>query len=161
MQHFSGNTILIHRIKFLPEDRSLPIEMERSQFPVRPSFSVTSNKSQGRDKYHSFKFYIINLKKNFFRTKFGHSGGEPRTRVFFAWVRINWKYLSTGLEMIASILQTSFIISCSQLYVALSRVRSPQNLKLFQPQESKSGKTVCVIKIGFYSIHSWLFWFHM
>lgn len=30
---FSGNTILIHRIKFLPEDRSLPIEMERSQFP--------------------------------------------------------------------------------------------------------------------------------
>ena len=31
--NFSGNTILIHRIKFLPEDRSLPIEMERSQFP--------------------------------------------------------------------------------------------------------------------------------
>ena len=42
-------------------------------------------------------------------------------------------------------LKMSLFISCSQLYVALSRVRSPQNLKLFQPQESKSGKTINVV----------------
>ena len=68
LKHLSGNTILIHRIKFLPEDRSLPIEMERSQFPIRPSFSVTSNKSQGREKYNSLNIqtttFIIPFRDN-------------------------------------------------------------------------------------------------
>ena len=33
----------------------------------------------------------------------------------------------------------------SQLYVALSRVRSPQNLKIYQPQEAKTGQAVNVV----------------
>ena len=43
---------MIPRIKFQPKDRSLPVEMERSQFPVRLCFAVTSNKSQGQSIAH-------------------------------------------------------------------------------------------------------------
>ena len=45
---YKGNELMIPRIPFHPEDRTLPIEMERRQFPVRLCFGVTSNKSQGQ-----------------------------------------------------------------------------------------------------------------
>ena len=40
--------ILIPRIKFLPEDKKLPFEFQRVQFPVRLDFAITSNRSQGK-----------------------------------------------------------------------------------------------------------------
>ena len=49
---YKGNDIMIPRILFHPKDRSLPISMERRQFPVRLCFSVTSNKSQGQTLKH-------------------------------------------------------------------------------------------------------------
>ena len=76
---------MIPRINFHPTDRSLPIEMERKQFPVRLCFAVTSNKSQGQ----TLKHVGIYLQQDFF--------------------------------------------SHGQLYVALSRVQSPQNLKIYRP----------------------------
>ena len=80
---------MIPRIKFHPRDRSLPIEMERKQFPIRLCFAVTSNKSQGQ----TLKHVGIYLQQDFF------AHGQP--------------------------------------YVALTRVQSPQNLKLFRPNEEK------------------------
>ena len=44
-----GNILLIPRIIFQPKDQELPFEMERRQFPVRPCFAMTSNKSQGQN----------------------------------------------------------------------------------------------------------------
>ena len=41
-----GQELLIPRIKFHPEDKTLPFE--RAQFPVRLCFAITSNKSQGQ-----------------------------------------------------------------------------------------------------------------
>ena len=79
---------MIPRINFHPTDRSLPIEMERKQFPVRLCFAVTSNKSQGQ----TLKNVGIYLQQDFF---------------------------------------------ChGQLYVALSRVQSPKNLKIYRPHEA-------------------------
>ena len=49
---YKGNDYMIPRILFHPKDRTLPIEMERKQFPVRLCFSVTSNKSQGQTLKH-------------------------------------------------------------------------------------------------------------
>ena len=43
-----GNFLMIPRIIFHPEDPSLPLEFERKQFPIRPCFAMTSNKSQGQ-----------------------------------------------------------------------------------------------------------------
>ena len=43
-----GNELFIPRIKFHPEDKNIPFEMERSQFPVRLCFAITSNRSQGQ-----------------------------------------------------------------------------------------------------------------
>ena len=42
-----GNTLMIPRIKFIPTDRTLPIEMERRQYPIRICMAITSNRSQG------------------------------------------------------------------------------------------------------------------
>ena len=36
--------LLIPRIKFHPEDRKLPFEFQRIQFPVRQGFAITSNR---------------------------------------------------------------------------------------------------------------------
>ena len=36
--------LLIPRIKFHPEDKKLPFEFERMQFPVRRGFAITSNR---------------------------------------------------------------------------------------------------------------------
>ena len=54
--------ILIPRIKFCPEDRKLPFEFQRIQFPVRLGFAITSNRSQGK----TYKFIGICLTTDFF-----------------------------------------------------------------------------------------------
>ena len=45
---FQGNRIFIPRIKMKPTDGTYPFELTRKQFPVRPCFGITSNKSQGQ-----------------------------------------------------------------------------------------------------------------
>ena len=80
----AGNEILIPRILFHPDDKTLPFQFERRQFPIRPCFSMTANKSQGQSK----KVVGVNVTKDFF----GHG----------------------------------------QLYVAMSRVTNPNNLKIFK-----------------------------
>ena len=57
-----GEEIFIPRIKFLPEDKTLPFEFERKQFPVRICFPITGNKSQGQ----SLAYVGIYLKNDFF-----------------------------------------------------------------------------------------------
>ena len=43
---YAGEDFLIPRIPFIPEN--FPIEMKRTQFPVRLSFSMSINKAQGQ-----------------------------------------------------------------------------------------------------------------
>ena len=59
---FSGETIFIPRVRFAPKDHTLPIEMIRTQFPVKLAFSITSNKSQGQ----TLKHVGIYLEQDFF-----------------------------------------------------------------------------------------------
>ena len=47
-KHMIGNSLMIPRILFHPEDATLPLEFERKQFPIRPCFAMTANKSQGQ-----------------------------------------------------------------------------------------------------------------
>ena len=44
----SGRIVLIPRITFLPKPNEYPFEWQRRQFPVRPAFAITINKSQGQ-----------------------------------------------------------------------------------------------------------------
>ncbi len=57
-----GEDLLIPRIFFHPRDKSIPFEMERRQFPIRPCFGITSNKSQGQ----TLSKVGIYLKQDFF-----------------------------------------------------------------------------------------------
>jgi ATP-dependent DNA helicase PIF1 len=43
-----GEYVLIPRIKLAPSDVNVPFTLERTQFPVRVSYCVTINKSQGQ-----------------------------------------------------------------------------------------------------------------
>ena len=43
-----NNVLLIPRKKIKPSEKAFPFEMTRKQFPVRPCFAMTSNKSQGQ-----------------------------------------------------------------------------------------------------------------
>ena len=43
----SGRTVLIPRIIFIPKPGEFPFEWHRRQFPVKPAFASTINKSQG------------------------------------------------------------------------------------------------------------------
>ena len=45
---YKGNEVAIPRFIFIPEDPRIPIEWHRKQFPVKPCFAITSNKSQGQ-----------------------------------------------------------------------------------------------------------------
>ena len=42
-----GRTALISRMAITPSDKILPFAFRRIQFPVRPAFGMTINKSQG------------------------------------------------------------------------------------------------------------------
>ena len=44
----SNRVVLIPRITFIPKPRDYPFAWQRRQFPVRPSFATTINKSQGQ-----------------------------------------------------------------------------------------------------------------
>ncbi|KAM0734113.1 ATP-dependent DNA helicase PIF1 [Formica fusca] len=43
-----GQIIFIPRIDFLPNNREIPFKLKRRQFPIRVSFAMTINKSQGQ-----------------------------------------------------------------------------------------------------------------
>ena len=43
-----GNTVLFPRMPLIPSDTNLPFDFQRTQFPIRPCFSMTINKSQGQ-----------------------------------------------------------------------------------------------------------------
>ena len=45
---YAGNTLLMPRIPMLPSDAGLPFTLRRRQFPVRPAFAMSVNKSQGQ-----------------------------------------------------------------------------------------------------------------
>ena len=57
-----GEDFIIYRIKTIPKDVKMPVEMERLQFPVRLSFGITANKSQGQ----TYEFIGIDLTHHFF-----------------------------------------------------------------------------------------------
>ena len=44
----SDRVVLIPRITFIPKVNEYPFEWQRRQFPVRPAFAITINKSQGQ-----------------------------------------------------------------------------------------------------------------
>ena len=44
----SNRVVLIPRIIFIPKPADYPFQWQRRQFPVRPSFATTINKSQGQ-----------------------------------------------------------------------------------------------------------------
>jgi ATP-dependent DNA helicase PIF1 len=43
-----GTRVCIPRIPLAPSDKNLPVKFTRRQFPVRPAFAMTINKSQGQ-----------------------------------------------------------------------------------------------------------------
>ena len=45
---YKGNTLMIPRLPFKPEDKTIPFQFIRKQFPVKVCFAITSNKSQGQ-----------------------------------------------------------------------------------------------------------------
>ena len=44
----TGRIVLIPRITFIPKPNEYPFQWQRRQFPVRPAFAITINKSQGQ-----------------------------------------------------------------------------------------------------------------
>ena len=57
-----GKKLIIPRINFLSKDTQFPFQMKRKQFPVRLSYAITANKSQGQ----TLKFVGIYLGTEFF-----------------------------------------------------------------------------------------------
>ncbi len=45
---FTGEVVMILRIPLIPSDSELSFQFRRVQFPVRPCFAITINKSQGQ-----------------------------------------------------------------------------------------------------------------
>ena len=45
---FKGEVVYIPRMKMSPSDGVLPFKVSRLQFPVRPAFAISINKSQGQ-----------------------------------------------------------------------------------------------------------------
>ena len=102
----AGERLMIPRILFHPDDPKLPFEFERKQFPVRPCFAMTSNKSQGQT--------------------LGHVG----------------------------ICLTNDFFAHGQLYVAMSRVRSPNQLKIFKPLDKDGQPQLCMRNVVYKEILS-------
>ena len=57
-----GKRLLIPRISFISRDNQFPFQMKRKQFPIRLSYAITANKSQGQ----TLKFVGIYLGTEFF-----------------------------------------------------------------------------------------------
>ena len=53
----AGQRTLIPRVTFCPNDTNLPFQLKRVQFPVRLSYAVTINKSQGQT-YEKVGIYL-------------------------------------------------------------------------------------------------------
>jgi len=51
-KRFRGKVVLIPRIRLSPNAETLPVLLKRLQFPVRPAFAMTINKSQGQSVEH-------------------------------------------------------------------------------------------------------------
>ena len=45
---YKGEVVLLPRIPLIPSDTELPFQFRRLQFPIRPCFAMTVNKSQGQ-----------------------------------------------------------------------------------------------------------------
>jgi len=52
-----GQSVFLPRIDFLPDDSELPFKLKRRQFPIRVSFAMTINKSQGQT-LHNVGIYL-------------------------------------------------------------------------------------------------------
>ena len=57
-----GKKLLIPRINFVTKEAEFPFQMKRKQFPIRLSYAITANKSQGQ----TLKFVGIYLGTEFF-----------------------------------------------------------------------------------------------
>jgi hypothetical protein len=42
-----NRTVFLPRLTLMPSDSGLPFQIKRRQFPIRPAFAMTINKSQG------------------------------------------------------------------------------------------------------------------
>ena len=51
----SNRTVLIPRIVFIPKANEYPFDWRRRQFPVKPAFATTINKSQGRSMCNRYR----------------------------------------------------------------------------------------------------------
>ena len=58
----AGRTIFIPRITHVTQENEYPFERRRKQFPIKPAFAVTANKSQGQ----TFERIGVYLPNNFF-----------------------------------------------------------------------------------------------
>jgi ATP-dependent DNA helicase PIF1 len=52
---FKDKIVFIPRMPLIPSDTNLPFDFKRLQFPIRPAFAITINKSQGQ----TLKFVAI------------------------------------------------------------------------------------------------------
>ena len=57
-----GKRVLIPRVQLAPSDTGLPFQLQRRQFPVRLSYAMTINKSQGQ----TFQRVGIFLRRSYF-----------------------------------------------------------------------------------------------
>ncbi|CAF0889946.1 unnamed protein product [Brachionus calyciflorus] len=46
--NLKGKSVHIPKVPLIPSDTGLPFEFKRNQFPIRPAFAITINKSQGQ-----------------------------------------------------------------------------------------------------------------
>ena len=58
----TGKHVFIPRISMIPSDSGLPFDFKRRQFPVKPAYAITINKSQGQ----TLSFVGINLSRPVF-----------------------------------------------------------------------------------------------
>jgi ATP-dependent DNA helicase PIF1 len=48
IRNLKGKSVYIPKIPLIPSDTGLPFDFKRNQFPIRPAFAITINKSQGQ-----------------------------------------------------------------------------------------------------------------
>ena len=58
---YDGSILLIPRMIMSPSDSDLPFRLIRRQFPVRPAFAMTINKSQGQNKHFTNAASYLNI----------------------------------------------------------------------------------------------------